>query len=215
MKKIRLLIFTLILSLAIPIPSIAGTLEEEILVLWDAWTAEQDSYTQKVLARQKETRPILAKYLGKAVREYFPDLAKAKEAHLVLAAMSISESKLDSSKIGTRGEVGILQCHPRWCMSLLDWLKPFSVRERQRIGLKEPSASISGATAHLAGAVEECRITIKDINDWVKPVSYYGAGTKALRDGRCIKKQFAKNKVSIMKRYYPVILQLRRQDTIS
>ena len=171
----------------------------EIEQVWQLYL-ESEGYT--IDSNREKELSELAWYLAQAVERYqrIPvnwqwwnpgrtgiTLPKNADAHLVLAIMAGFESKVDPNVVGALGEVGILQCH-RWCR------KGYSKKEL----IANTKLSIELAVEFLAKSIDQCGIKLDSFKDkklqdreWSKPLALYGAGTKALKNGRCIPKKFA------------------------
>lgn len=204
-------------------PDRTAQLEAEVLALWEAWLQEQDAWTKKKLEKPKQKWPVLAKYLVEAVEKYQNEeiryndysekttqLPKGKDVHLVLATMAIFETKVRNGIVGDLGEIGILQCHPRWCLTTIEELDRLPRRQRVKVAKENPRLNIKAAVKHLAISYGVCGIEVKRLGDWKRPVSYYGAGSKAIEKGRCVEKRFARKRVNTMMYYREILMGIAR-----
>lgn len=198
-------------------------MQHEIITMWKTWYEEQDTWTKNELKDKKKTWPKLAKILAETVKKYqytpvkvydWKDktitLPKGKDTHLMVATMAIWESKVDNDSEGTLGEIGILQCHPKWCLIRNKELRKLSIKDRKKKAKENPYLNIDAAIKHLTVSYGICNKKVKDLNDWAFPVAYYGAATLALENGRCKDRNFAKARVSYMKRYRKKIRQSKQ-----
>jgi hypothetical protein len=184
-------------------------MENEITNLWSIYLKEQGFTLGEARKVQLET---LAHDLARATEKYqrVPSnwkwwrptrvgtpLPKKADAHLVLATIAAMESKVDPQAVGKLGEVGILQCH-KWCR---ERYSPQEIKNNPQLGIEL-------GVRFLAKSIDQCGIRLdsmvsKERQDeaWSKPVSVYGAGNNAIENSRCIAKQFARWRVSEMKRF--------------
>ena len=111
-------------------------MQNEILDLWEKWYQDQNNWVKRKLRKVKQKWPRWAFYIARSIekhentpvsyREWKDDLTTLPHncnAHQVLAAMAIQETKVNNSLVGAVGEVGILQCHPRWCLIHIEELR--------------------------------------------------------------------------------------------
>lgn len=187
-------------------------MEDELVQFWTYWYREENN-----LRVPKNVRE-LAKYVAIAVNKYQqqeipwkknwgPQQHIAKlpigiDAHLIVGSMAISESHLDPKIVGSRGEAGLLQCHPQWCIpAIAPGLSKISKEERTKLVRGNTELGIDLGVGFLAKSVGWCGKHINKIDDWIYPVSIYSAGTKAFdHRGRCVGIQVARDRVNRAKR---------------
>lgn len=183
-------------------------MQGEISNLWGMYLKEKGfSLSTEKIAQLEE----LSLHLSEAIEKYQETpsnykwwnpsrkgttLPKEADVHLMLATMAAIESKVDPKVVGKLGEVGILQCH-RWCR------KGYSQKEVK----ENPQLAIDLSVQFLAESIDRCGIRLDSLKTrklkddaWTKPVSVYGAGNSAIVNSRCMTKQFARWRVSEMKR---------------
>ena len=195
-------------------------MQKEVVEAWELWYSEQDPFTQRERGKARKHWNEYATLIAKKVKEYqvIPveynewnnksiTLPVFKDVHLVIAAMATYESEVDNSLIGDRGEVGIMQCHPRWCLTRIPFLKQLSYRNRIITAKSNPGLSIEAAIKHLTASYGSCGIEIHSPQDWAYPVSYYGAGSKAIKNGKCISTNFARKRIYRMQKYKRILEQ--------
>ena len=199
-------------------------MQQEIVTMWNTWYQEQDAWTKNKLKENKKNWPELAEELAKSVKRYqhksvqvydWKDktarLPIGKDAHLMAGMMAIFETKVRNDMVGELGEIGILQCHPRWCLIRNNELNQLPMRARKNYAKEHPRLNLDAAVNHLTVSYGICNKKIRRLNDWVYPVAHYGAGTLALENGQCTKKDFTKARVQKMQSYRKKIRK-RRQN---
>jgi len=189
-------------------------MQQEIVTMWNTWYQEQDTWTQNKLKENKKNWPRLAEELAKSVKRYQHKsvqvynwknrrtrLPIGKDAHLMVAMMAIFETKVRNNMVGELGEIGILQCHPRWCLVRNDELNQLPINVRKNYAKEHPRLNLDAAVNHLTVSYGICNKKIRKLNDWTYTVALYGAGTSALKNGQCVERNFAKIRVQQMQSY--------------
>ena len=163
--------------------------EQEILSTWRLyfknWGIEHPSPK-----RTKNYRNY-AKYITKWV-DYFEEneglfggrLPKYKDNHLIVAVIIECETGIYSKRIGSRGEVGLMQI----------WGKARAGHPRREI-INNPELGIKLGIQWLAYSSTRCKKK-QDIKlRWKKTLTQYGAGPKAVKsNGRCDIYSFARRR---------------------
>lgn len=198
-------------------------MQYEIVTIWNTWYEEQDEWTKEELKENKKNWPKLAKILAETVKRYqytpvkiytwksrTTTLPKGKDTHLMTAIMAIWETKVRNDLEGDLGEIGILQCHPKWCLTRNKELNRLPIAIRKKKAKENPSLNIDAAIKHLTVSYGICNKKVKDLNDWAFPVAHYGAGTLAIEKGRCKDRGFARARVYDMKKYRKKIRQSKQ-----
>jgi hypothetical protein len=189
-------------------------MQQEIMRMWNTWYKEQDIWTQKELKENKKNWPELAKELANSVKKYQHTpvqvyewknkkvkLPIGKDVHLMAGMMAIYETKVRNDIIGDLGEIGILQCHPKWCLVRNKELNKLPIETRKEYAKKNPKLNLDAAIKHLTVSYGICNKKVRELDDWAYSVAHYGTGSLALENGHCIKRNFAKSRVYRMQSY--------------
>jgi hypothetical protein len=187
-------------------------MQSEIEEMWSLWFSDQDSWVQERVAKHVPKWPALAKFVAWSIKrsqhvpvelwqgsKKFALLPIGKDAHLIAGSMAIFETKVNPEAIGKAGEIGILQCHPKWCLVNDSKLRRMPRWKRMTEAKADPELNIELAVRHFTRSYEFCGIDIKRDEDWVKPVSYYSSGRRD--KGQCIRMLNGVRKVQRMQHY--------------
>jgi hypothetical protein len=189
-------------------------IKNEILDMWNTWYLKQDNWTKKKLIIPKQHWLEYATYLVNSIKKYqienvvynewnhkTTQLPENANVHLLLASIAIHESNIDNRSIGKLKEIGILQCHPQWCLIRLPLLSKLPYRKRIEKAKQEPKLNIEAAVKHFTIMYGICNTIIKKSDDWLGSVSLYVAGSKAYKNNKCITNNPAQRRVNSMKTY--------------
>jgi hypothetical protein len=187
-------------------------MQDEIEEMWGLWLMDQDPWTKKSLAEHIPKWPKLAKSVARSVKKFQYEpvalwegsgrsalLPLGKDAHLVVASMATYETKVNPDKVGKAGEIGILQCHPKWCLVDDPELRRLPRGKRMKKAKADPELNVELAVKHFTKAYGFCGISIRKDEDWVRPVSYYASGR--LERGCCVRLLAGTRKVKRMQHY--------------
>jgi hypothetical protein len=188
-------------------------IRKELTEFWEKWYEKQDWGKEHVLKNIPEMAGHAAEAIYKFQHEPVPYnwrddltvLPKGKDVHFVLGSMAITETSLDPTKIGKKGEAGLLQCHPKWCMRDDKRLAKMSYKKRIEIVKQNPKLGIELGIRFFSKNVGWCGREIRQFDDWAYPVSSYTAGSHAFRNGRCIKMKVVRKRINRAKWYRSVI----------
>lgn len=189
-------------------------MQQEIITMWTLWLDNQDQWTQGKLKTETEKWPNLALDIAKSIKKYqrtpiqiydwkdkTTTLPIGKDLHLIIGSMATFETNVRNGLEGKLGEIGIIQCHPRYCLVRNPELSKLPIKERKKKAKNNPNLNIDASVQHLAVSYGICNKKINNSNDWAFSVAHYGAGTKAIEKNKCMSRNFAKARISRMKKY--------------
>lgn len=192
----------------------ASEMQNEIEKMWSIWLMDQERWTQEKLAKHVPSWPKLANAVAQSVKKFQHEpvelwegsgrvalLPLGKDAHLIAGSMAISETKVNPELVGKAGEIGILQCHPKWCLVDDPELRKLPRGKRMKRAQKEPELNIELAVKHFTRSYKFCGIDIREDEDWIEPVSYYSSGRLDKKKGQCVRLLTGVRKVKRMQRY--------------
>lgn len=190
----------------------ASEMRDEIEEMWGIWLMDQDQWTKQALRKYVPQWPELAESIARSVKRFQHEpvtlwdgsdrtaqLPLGRDAHLVAGSMAISETKVNPDVVGKAGEIGILQCHPKWCLTGDPELRRLPRRKRMKKAKAQPGLNIELAVKHFTRSYKFCGIDVRRDEDWVKPVSYYSSGQ--MDRGQCVRLLTGVRKVQRMQRY--------------
>lgn len=189
-------------------------MQRDIYNVWNLWFESRKKHIRRVLTKRIHTWPTLSRIVAESIKNIqhnpvkirpkgrgYARLPIGKDTHLIVSIMAIYESKVDIEAEGKAGEVGILQCHPNWCLTRDPELKKLPWSKRKALGKEDIQRNIRLAIETLAVSYRICNHKIEKLKDWIYPVSYYRAGSEARPNGYCIKTSAGKRKIRSLRRY--------------